>query len=57
MVGTGCGGDAEISAKEGAAEFGDQLFHGIGGTAEAVREITVKAMLGAGPVTLMPISA
>ena len=57
MVGPRLRRDAEITAKEGRAEFGNQFLGGIALGAKAPGEITIKATLRAGPVDIMPISA
>jgi hypothetical protein len=49
--------DLKIGAEERCAELGDQLFHGIGIIAKALAELPVEAVLGAGPMRVMPISA
>ena len=48
---------AEIGAEHSRAQFGDQLFDRIGVGAEPLSEIAITAVLGTGPVQLMPISA
>jgi hypothetical protein len=49
--------NAEVSAEERCREFGDQFFGCIGLGAEAVFEIAVEPLLGARPMTIMPMSA
>ena len=49
--------NAKVGTKEGGADFGNQFFPSIGFVAEAFTEIAITAMLGRGPVDLMPISA
>jgi hypothetical protein len=43
--------DPSLRAREGAREFGNQLFGGVALIAEAAGEVAVKAGLCAGPVT------
>jgi hypothetical protein len=49
--------DAEIGTEEGGSEFGDQLLDCVGVIAETLAEFAVAAVRGAGPVSVMPISA
>jgi hypothetical protein len=51
------GFDAEMGAQEGRREFGYQFLKGVFDRNKAARKVAVEAMLGAGPVRLMPISA
>ena len=49
--------DAEVGAKEGGSELGDQFLGGIGAGAKASGEIAVEAGLVPRPMTVMPLSA
>jgi hypothetical protein len=53
MVNAGFGCDAELGAKKGGAEFGNQFFHRIGIIAEALAELAIAALFVRGPVSLM----
>jgi len=48
---------AQVSAKECCGQFGDEFFDRVSVGAEAARQIAIKAMFCARPVTIMPISA
>jgi hypothetical protein len=45
--------DAELSAQEGGADFGDQFFGDIGIVGKALAEIAIEARFGAGPVDML----
>jgi hypothetical protein len=49
--------DLKFRARERGTDLGDELLGGVGLIAEALAELAVKAVLRAGPVRLMPISA
>jgi len=51
-------GDAEVGAKEAAAEFGDQFFsRALGSFFGVAAEVSIEALRGRRPMNLMPISA
>ncbi len=49
MIGAGLVRYAQIGAKKGGSQFGDEFFHRIGGIAETLAELAVTAALHARP--------
>lgn len=57
VVGSGILGDLQLGAQKGRRDLGDQFLCRISSITEALAEFAVEAVLGAGPVDVMPISA
>lgn len=57
VVGSRLDSEVEVGADHGAEQFDGAFLHGIGSRAGPSGEIAIEAMLGAGSVPLMPISA